>query len=261
MSEQHVYDEEAAKRIEAIYTTPTAADRRQLVRDRLDLAPGEAVLSIGCGPGFEPAELAAAVGEHGHVRGVDVSEAMVAMAQDRCADLSQVTIEAGDASDLPVEDGAYDAAVSVQVYEYLTDISAGMNELKRALRPGGRAAVYSTDWDTFVWRSSDPDRMQRVVDTFTEVYTDPHLGSRLTSHFDNAGLSVEQVEPNSILNTSLDETFAGYIIDLFGGQMEESDEFEQADIKAWERDLREFDGDGETFFSLTQYLYIVRKPE
>lgn len=261
MSDQHVYDEEEAKRIEAIYTTSAAANRRQLVRDRLALEPNEAVLSIGCGPGFEPAELAEVVGEGGHVHGIDVSEAMIAMADDRCGDLPQVTIERGDAGDLPVEDAAFDAAVSVQVYEYLNDVSAAMNELKRALRPGGRAAVYSTDWDNFVWHTSDRNRMQRVTDAFTEVYVHPHLGSRLASYFDDVGLTVEHVEPNSILNTNLDETFAGFVIDLFSGQMEESGTFDQAEIAAWERDLRELDEKGETFFNLTQYLYIVRKPE
>lgn len=261
MSEQHVYDEEEARRLEAIYTTPAAANRRQLVRDRLNLQPGETVLSIGCGPGFEPAELAEAVGKGGHVRGVDVSEAMTAMADDRCADLPQVTIEHGDATDLPVDDGAYDAAVSVQVYEYLNDVTTAVTELERALRPGGRAAVYSTDWDNFVWHTSNRDRMQRVTDAFTDVYVHPHLGSRLAPYFTEVGLSVEQVEPNSILNTNLDETFAGYLIDLFSGQMEESEAFTQAEIEAWEQDLRELDENGKTFFNLTQYLYIVRKPD
>lgn len=261
MTDQHVYDEEEAKRLEAVYTSASAVERRQLVRDRLDLQRGEEVVSIGCGPGFEPAELAEAVGESGHIYGVDVSEAMVAMGNDRCADLPQVTLELADAVDLPVADERFDAAVSVQVYEYIDDVDAAIAELHRILRPGGRAAVYSTDFDSMVWHSSDRDRMDRAIEAWKDVYVNPHLGSQLASAFNDVGLSIKQVEPNSILNTRLDETFAGFVVDLFRGQMEESGEFNHPEIEAWEQDLYTLDERGETFFNLTQYLYIVRKPE
>lgn len=260
MSEQHVYDEEEAKQLEAIYTSLSAAERRQLVRDRLELQLGEAVLSIGCGPGFEPAELAKAVGESGRVYGIDVSDAMLAMADRHCADLPHLTLEQGDATDLPVANESFDAAVSVQVYSYVHDVDSAVAELNRVLRPGGRAAVYSTDWDTFVWHSSDRARMDRAIDAWTDVYAHPHLGPQLASYFHDVGLTVEHVEPNSILNTDLDGTFAGYVIDLFRGQMEADETCEPREIDSWEQDLRELDAVGETFFNLTQYLYIVRKP-
>lgn len=261
MSDEHVYDEEEAKRLEAIYTSSSAAERRQFVRDRLDLQQGEEVFSIGCGPGFEPAELAEAVGESGRVYGIDVSEAMLAMADDYCADLPHVTLESGDAVDLPAPDESFDVAVSVQVYAYIHDVDTALTELNRVLRPGGRAAVYSTDWDSMVWHSSNHARMDRAIDAWTAVYANPHLGSQLATYFHDAGLTVEHVEPNSILNTQLNDTFAGFLIDLFRGQMETDETFDPTEIEAWEHDLRELDEAGETFFNLTQYLYIVRKPE
>jgi protein-L-isoaspartate O-methyltransferase len=52
------YDESAVQREEANYQTPTAKDRRAFVRDQVALGSEESVLSIGCGPGFEPAEFA-----------------------------------------------------------------------------------------------------------------------------------------------------------------------------------------------------------
>lgn len=52
------YTEDEAKREEAMYETQAANDRRNRVRNKLEVTPGERVLSIGCGPGFEPAELA-----------------------------------------------------------------------------------------------------------------------------------------------------------------------------------------------------------
>lgn len=115
MSGQHEFDEEEAKRLEAIYTSPSAVERRQLVRNRLDVQPGEDVISIGCGPGFEPAELAEAIGEGGSVYGIDVSEAMLAVADQYCAELPQVKLNQGDAVEIPASDASFDAAVAVQL--------------------------------------------------------------------------------------------------------------------------------------------------
>lgn len=103
--------------------------------------------------------------------------------------------------------------------------------------------------------------MDRAIDAWTDLYPDPHLGPRLTAHFRDADLVVEQVEPNSILNTRLDRTFAGSVVDLIRGQMEEDRSFEPGEIEAWEQDLDDLDEPGETFFNLTQYLYTVRKPD
>ncbi len=74
-------------------------------------------LTIGCGPGFEPAEIGWAVGNEGHVHGIDRSQAMLELARERCASLPQVTVSQGDAGDLPVADESVDAAVAVQVFE------------------------------------------------------------------------------------------------------------------------------------------------
>lgn len=261
MADQHVYDEEAAERLETLYTSTPMVERRELIRDRLDLRPAEAVLSIGCGPGFETAELAEAVGDSGHVYGIDTSEAVLALADRRCADMAQVTLERADATDIPVDDERFDAAVAVQIYEYIHDVDSAVAELARVLRPGGRVAVYATDWDSIVWHSSDRARMERALKAWTDVYANPHLGSQLTAYFRDAGLTVERVEPNSILDTQLDATYAGFSLGLIRGQLETVEALDETVIEAWVQDLRDIDEAGETFFNLTQYLYTVRKPE
>ena len=48
------------------------------------------------------------------------------------------------------------------------------------LRPGGRLLVLDTDWDAIVWRSSEPDRMRRVLAAWDEHLADPYLPRRLT---------------------------------------------------------------------------------
>lgn len=257
MSDQHVYDDEQAERLAAVYTAPATVDRRERLLELLDLKSGESVLSVGCGPGYEPAAMAEAVGIDGHVHGIDNSEEILAMARDHCDEYPQVTLDHADVAELPVEDDRFDAAVASLVYEYSPSVDDAVAELRRVLRPGGRAALLSTDWESTVWHSSNADRMDNAIGTFTEVYANPRLGSQLTPYLKEGGLTVEHVEPYSNLATDLDG-YAGLVLELMKGQLEEDEAFGQSEIEAWERDLRELDDAGETFFNLTYYLYIAR---
>jgi SAM-dependent methyltransferase len=264
MSDSLGFDTEADARQQArTYETPGAADRRRRVRAMLDLDPaaGERVLSVGCGPGFEPAELAEAAGESARVYGVDRSEAMLALARRRCGSHPQVRLAAGDATALPFADDAVDAAVAVQVYEYLDDVAPALAELARVVRPGGRAVVCDADFEALVWRSPNADRMARVLDAFDDHCPQPRLGSALGPHLRAAGFEVVRVEPNTILNTSLEPgRFAYHLMGSIEEYVAAHDEIGPDDATAWAEDLRRHDDRGETFFSYTQYCYLVRRP-
>ena len=251
-------DEEVARE-EAIYRTAAVRDRRQRVRALLDLDLSEDVLSIGCGPGFEPTEIADVVGPTSHVHAIDRSQPMLAAAAARCADQPQVGFSVGDAAQLPIADASIDAATAVQVYEYVTDVEAAVAELARVLRPGGRAVICDTDFDSLVWRSADRDRMQRVLETFTDHCEWPHLGSELAAMFRESGLRVDRIEPYAICNTELSpNSFAARLMEAHAAYLVDREKLPPEEVDAWVADLRERDAAGETFFNLTQYLYVVR---
>ena len=155
MSQPPPFDEKTARRVEAVYTSPDEIEQRAFMLGALDLKPGESVLDIGPGPGFCMQENAKAVGPSGSVCGVDSSASMIALAEKRCAGLSQVRFREGDATALPIGDAEFDAALAMQVYEYVADIPAALAELYRVLRPGGRAIILDTDWSSLVWNAKD----------------------------------------------------------------------------------------------------------
>jgi ubiquinone/menaquinone biosynthesis C-methylase UbiE len=70
---------------------------------------------------------------------------------------------------LPVPDTGFDAALSVQVLEYVTDPDAALAELHRVLRPGGRLVVWDVDWATVSLHSSDAARTDRVLRALTDT--------------------------------------------------------------------------------------------
>ena len=90
------------------------------MHEALAAQPGERILDVGCGPGFYVAELLEAVGPEGSVVGVDVSPAMLAIAAHRTEANPNAAFHETDATSLPVEGEDFDAALSVQVLEYVS---------------------------------------------------------------------------------------------------------------------------------------------
>src|SRR5262249_10915163 len=144
------------------------------------------------GPGFYCAELVEEVGPEGSIVGVDASPQMLSLAARRCEGHGNVSLQQADATSLPVASSSFDAAVCVQVLEYVSDVAAGLAGIYRALRPGGRVVVWDFDWATVSWHSLDRPRMKRVLRTWEEHLVDPSLPRTLAPALRAAGF--EQIE-------------------------------------------------------------------
>ena len=131
------FDERTAKILDRAYLGRDFVTRRRANLDALDPRVGEHLADIGCGAGHMTAELGLAVGESGQVLGVDPSADMRALAEARCGDYDWVKIADGSAGQIPVEDGALDGAVSVQVFEYIDGIPSVLPEVHRKDSAGG----------------------------------------------------------------------------------------------------------------------------
>ena len=107
---------------------------------RARLKRGESLLDLGTGTGAVAEQAAEKVGASGHVVGVDISPAMLALARKRMAtrDLSFVSLREGRGEDIPADAGAFDVVLSSLALMYVIDRSATAREIARVLRPGGR---------------------------------------------------------------------------------------------------------------------------
>ena len=163
MSEVMQFDEAAARRLEAVYLTPDVVAQRCAQLRILEPRPGERIVDVGCGTGCSWPTSPRSSAPAGRVLGLDVSPDVLALARRRCADWPWVACEQGDATALPAADGEFDAAVSVQVLEYVAEVDRALAEIHRVLRPGGRVLVVDSDWDAFVLNADDEARQARIL--------------------------------------------------------------------------------------------------
>jgi SAM-dependent methyltransferase len=128
----------------------------------LNPKPGERVLELGFGPGVDVRRLDAAVGNGGQVAGIDISSEMVRQARARNRAgirAGRIDLREGSATALPFGDASFDAVYATNSAQFWPDLEGGMREIRRVLRPGGRAVIVvqpmwrgATAADSIRWR-------------------------------------------------------------------------------------------------------------
>ncbi len=110
--------------------------------------PGEKVLDVACGTGIAVRLVAPRVAPGGHVTGLDIDPAMIAVAGLLAPDLAGVSVEWRCASgmNMPFVSATFDLVLCIQGLQFLPEAGGGLAEIRRVLKPGGRflAVVWSS---------------------------------------------------------------------------------------------------------------------
>jgi ubiquinone/menaquinone biosynthesis C-methylase UbiE len=109
-----------------------------------NLQPGEAILDVGCGTGKLIIAAEKVIGPGGTAVGLDVEAGMIAQAQANVDKAnSHTTIITASITQIPYPDNSFDVVTSSLVYHHLSQaqIEAGLQEVKRVLKPNGRLLI------------------------------------------------------------------------------------------------------------------------
>ena len=111
--------------------------------EHISIGNHDTVLDVGCGGGRTISKLTAAATQ-GKVYGVDYSEESVAASRRTNAPAIQrgrVDIRHASVSQLPFSTGMFDLVTAVETHFWWSDLTGGMREILRVLKPGGRLAI------------------------------------------------------------------------------------------------------------------------
>jgi ubiquinone/menaquinone biosynthesis C-methylase UbiE len=140
------------------------------VLDLLEINPSDSVLEVGPGPGVG-LQLAAARAHQGRVAGVDPSETMLGMAYRRNyaqIEAGRIDLHLSSVDKLPFDNATFDKAMTMNSLHLWPNPVAGLIEVRRTLRTGGRIAVAIT---RFSYASPDKFESHLIDAGFTDVST------------------------------------------------------------------------------------------
>lgn len=128
------------------------------------IRPGARVVDVGCGAGLDSLIAARMTGPGGRVVGVDMTPAMLAKARRSAREmgLEQVEFREGYGEALPVDDEWGDVVISNGVLNLMPDKSAGLREMARVLKPGGRL-----QFGDILVQKAVPESAKRDIDLWT----------------------------------------------------------------------------------------------
>jgi ubiquinone/menaquinone biosynthesis C-methylase UbiE len=139
--------------------------------------PGERVLDVACGTGIVARRAALRVGSGGTVVGLDKNEGMLKVARKASSDVRPaIEWRQGDATDMPLPDGAFDVVFCQQGLQFFSDRSATLSEMHRVLVENGRLALS-------VLRSIEHNPGYRLLAEALERHVGPDAGAMMRSPF------------------------------------------------------------------------------
>lgn len=133
--------------------------------DHAGFRAGERVVEIGCGGGGLALAIAAAVAPGGDVLGLDISPALVALADGRAAGTENLAFRVGDAQTVMPDGAPFDRLASRFGVMFFADPAAAMRNLHAMLRPGGRL-------DIAVWAAPGNNPALSLVSPIARAHLD-----------------------------------------------------------------------------------------
>jgi len=254
------FDAATARLLENAYRGRDVVKRRLATLEALAPEAGDIIVDVGSGPGYLTVELARAVGETGEVIAVDPSADMRMAAASQCNGFANVRILDGTANELPLADASAAGAASLQVFEYLNDIPGALAEIRRVLRPGGRLVIGDMHWDSWIWHSTEPERMAKMMSAWDHHLADRGVPARLPHMMRQAGYQIETIRPLVLLDTVLrNDGVAMMLLNLMQAYVLQNDLVDEPTARAWADEQRRLAADGCFFFSLVHFVLSGRR--
>ena len=185
-----------------------------------ELKPGETVLDLGSGGGIDVLLSARRVGPTGKAYGVDMTDEMLALAEDnkRKSGLTNVEFLKGEIEDIPLPDSSVDVIISNCVINLSGDKDRVMREAFRVLKPGGRLAISDV-----VVRGKVPAEIKKSLELWVGCVAGALSDYDYVAKLAKAGFENIDIEPTRVYSIEDARTFLvdqGFDVDALARELE-----------------------------------------
>jgi arsenite methyltransferase len=160
--------------------------------------PGEVVVDLGCGAGFDLLIASEKVGSEGRVIGIDMTDAMIEAARTNAAKAGATNVEVrkGTIEELPVEDSSVDWVISNCVINLSPEKDRVFREIARVLKPGGRFAISD------IVAEQVPDKVRDQAEVYSACIGGAISESEYEAGLKSVGLSEVEVSERYVYEAS-----------------------------------------------------------
>ena len=128
------------------------------------------------------------------------------------------------------------------------------------LRPGGRLVIGDMHWDSWIWHSTEPERMAKMMSAWDDHLADRGVPARLPHMMRQAGYQIETIRPLVLLDTVLrNDGVAMMLLNLMQAYVLQNDLVDEPTARAWADEQRRLAADGCFFFSLVHFVLSGRR--
>ena len=160
--------------------------RRQNILKELNIEGGQTIIDVGCGGGQLVEAISLGVGVNGKAIGVDPSETQIVSAKDRCQSFENTEFLCCYADEIDMDDASCDSITSTQTLEYIEDVDAALNEIRRLLKNHSRFVNISTLWDYFGFHGPDKE-LNSLMHEVVKGQKHPMLPTKLNGKLEKLG--------------------------------------------------------------------------
>ena len=151
------------------------------------------------------------VGVNGKAIGVDPSETQIVSAEDRCQSLENTEFLCCYADEIDMDDASCDSITSTQTLEYIEDVDAALNEIRRLLKNHSRFVNISTLWDYFGFHGPDKE-LNSLMHEVVKGQKHPMLPTKLNGKLEKLGFKNIRTHEIPFFITKRDEnSFAKFL--------------------------------------------------
>ncbi|MEK6629064.1 MAG: class I SAM-dependent methyltransferase [Bdellovibrionota bacterium] len=193
---------------------------KNYIYDSVDFTAQKNIVEVGCGVGAQT-ELLLKKFKHLHVDGIDASASQVARAKKHLAPYikqKRVSIQTGDALNLPFKENVFDGAFVCWLLEHVSEPLGILKEIRRSLRPGGKVICNEVMNSTFFIHPYSPATMTywfQFNDHQWSIKGDPFVGAKLGNYLTEAGFRDVKMNPRIVHCDNRDRQQRAIIIDYW----------------------------------------------